>query len=476
MSVALEVMDEELTGWGLAQSARCQVVRPETVAALTDVFAEAAREGKTVALRGAGCSYGDAALNNNALVLDCSRLNRILAWDATSGQITVEPGVTIAQLWRRTLLDSWWPTVVPGTSAATVGGAAAMQIHGKNNWHAGAFGESVLAFDLLLPSGETLTCSPETHSDLFAAAFGAMGLLGAFTSLTLQTRRVYSGSVWEITTAHNSLDEVIAALDEATSWATDLVAWIDTSARGKRLGRGLLKMGRDLAPDEDAHPEQTLTEAYQLSHKPFMARLPQGWLPRLARPLTSSAGVWLSNRGQWSSGQGIRHRRFHLTPYVAANFPLDAIPNWRDSYRPGGLMQHQSMIPTEAASATFREMLDRSQQAGLAPSFAVLKKHRASDAPLSCLVDGYSLALDYPVRRGQEERLRALLTTLNDVTAEAGGRIYFAKDNTLTPAQTLRMYGAEALEQFHALKQQYDPQGLLTTDLYQRAIAPLFRK
>ncbi len=105
---------------------------------------------------------------------------------------------------------------------------------------------------------------------------------------------------------------------------------------GERLfGVGVL-VGRQFAPDEDAHPEQTLTERMRLNHKPLMARLPQGWLPRLARPLTSSAGVWLSNRGQWSSGQGIRHRRFHLTPYVAANFPLDAIPDWRDSYRPGG--------------------------------------------------------------------------------------------------------------------------------------------
>ncbi len=77
-------------------------------------------------------------------------------------------------------------------------------------------------------------------------------------------------------------------------------------------------------------------------------------------------------------------------------------------------------------------------------------------------MDGYSLALDYPVRRGQESKLLALLGALNDITAEAGGRIYFAKDNALTPAQTQRMYGAEALEQFHALKQQYDPQGLLT--------------
>lgn len=473
MSVALEIMDEELTGWGLAQSARCQVIRPETTGAIAEAFAEAARAGKTVALRGAGCSYGDAALNNGALVLDCSRLNRILTWDAESGQITVEPGVTIAQIWRRTLPDGWWPAVVPGTSAVTVGGAAAMEIHGKNNWQAGAFGDSVLAFDLLLPNGETLTCSREQHDDLFQAAFGGMGLLGAFTALTLQLRRIHSGDVWEITTAHNSLDDVIAGLEEATTWASDLVAWIDTSARGGRLGRGLLKAGRDLAPDEDLRPERTLTEAHQLGHTPLAARLPKGWLPRLARPLTSRAGVWLSNRGQWSGGQGIRQRRFHLSSYVAANFPLDAIPDWRESYRPGGLMQYQSMIPRADAGDAFREILDRSRRAGLAPSFAVLKKHRASDAPLSCLLDGYSLALDYPVRRGEEEKLRGLLAALNDVAAGASGRVYFAKDSTLTPEQTRRMYGA-ALDDFHALKQQYDPQGLLSTDLYQRAIAPLF--
>jgi decaprenylphospho-beta-D-ribofuranose 2-oxidase len=473
MSVALDVQDEELTGWGLAQSAQCQVVRPETLDALAQTLTEARQMGQTVALRGAGCSYGDAALNASALVLDTSRLNRILTWDAERGQITVEPGVTIAQLWRRTLPDGWWPAVVPGTSAVTVAGAAAMQVHGKNNWHAGAFGDTVLAFDLLLPSGETLSCSPERNGDLFAAAFGGMGLLGVFTALTLQTQRVHSGNIWEVTTVHHSLDELLAGLEEATTWASDIVAWIDTSARGKRLGRGLLKMARNLAPDEDAHPALSLSEAYQTRHRPLAARLPEGWLPQLARPLTSPAGVWLSNRGQWSSGQGVRHRRSHLSSYVEANFPLDAIPGWRDSYRPGGLLQHQGMVPRDAASATFRELLERSQRAGLSPSFAVLKKHRASDASLSCLLDGYSLALDYPVRRGQEERLWGLLGTLNDIVAEAGGRIYFAKDSTLTPAQTQRMYG-EALEWFRALKQQYDPQGLLTTDLYRRAIAPLF--
>ncbi len=123
-------------------------------------------------------------------------------------------------------------------------------------------------------------------------------------------------------------------------------------------------------------------------------------------------------------------------------------------------------------------MLDRSQQAGLALGFAVLKKHRASDAPLK-LSGGTATRWRWIIPCGggmKGKRRGAAWRPLNDITAEAGGRIHFAKDNTLTSAQTQRMYGAEALEQFHALKQQYDPQGLLTTDLYQRAIAPLFRK
>jgi decaprenylphospho-beta-D-ribofuranose 2-oxidase len=468
MATATRMHETELTGWGLRNRARCRVVAPKSVDEIAAVFAEAREAGSTVALRGAGYSYGDAAVNDGAVVLDTRGLDRILAWDAASGVVTVEPGVTIARLWRHVLPDGWWPAVVPGTSAVTLGGAAAANIHGKNNWHAGCLGDYVVAFDLLLPTGEVVTCSREEHADQFFAAIGAIGLLGCFVSLTLQTRRIYSGLVAETQRPYGSLDALLAALEEATFWATELVAWVDTSATGRRLGRGLLKAGRDLLEGEDPHPEQTLTVEAQRGEAGVARLLPAGLIPRLARPMTTSPGVWAANRAQWRRGQSKRARTYQLETYARASFLLDAIPNWRETYLPGGLIQHQGFVPREAASATFNDLLARCQRAGIVPSLAVLKKHKPSDFLLSYLVDGYSLALDFPVRRGQEARTLALLAELNNALADAGGRVYFAKDATATAEQARRMYGAATLDRFAAIKRRYDPDGLLSTDLWRR--------
>lgn len=469
MLTATKLDEEELTGWGLRNRTRCFVARARSVEEVATLFAEVAASGGTIGLRGAGCSYGDAAINAGAVVLDTTGLNRILEWDAQTGIVTVEPGVTIAHLWRHILPDGWWPTVVPGTSAVTVGGAASANAHGKNNWRTGCFGDYILSFDLLLPTGEVVTCTREQHPDLFFGAIGGSGLLGCFTKLTLQARRIYSGFVSETQTSHRSLGELIEAMEAATGWATDLVAWTDTGASGKQLGRGLLKAGRDLAAGEDTHPERSLTVAAQ-ERRGLVRFVPNGIIPTLARPLTTPLGVWAANRGQWMRGQ--RAHKPHLETYAAANFLLDAIPNWRDTYLPGGLLQHQSFIPKDAALGAFSEILERSQKAGIVPSLSVLKKHKPSAFLMSYLLDGYSLALDYPVRRSNEARTLRLMHELNDVVADFGGNCYFAKDSTLTAAQERRMLPAERLERFLALKRQYDPQGLLATDLYRRALAP----
>ena len=51
-----------------------------------------------------------------------------------------EPGVTVRDLWRRSIGYGYWPRVVSGTMRVTMGGAAAMNIHGKNNYRLGSFG------------------------------------------------------------------------------------------------------------------------------------------------------------------------------------------------------------------------------------------------------------------------------------------------------------------------------------------------
>ncbi|MBF6589701.1 MAG: FAD-binding oxidoreductase [Ktedonobacterales bacterium] len=466
---------ETLEGYGMRSRANCYVARPRTREEVAAIFAAAAERGMSVGLRGAGCSYGDAALNDGQIVLDCAALNRVLAWDPRVGEITVEPGVTIEHLWRHTLAAGWWPPVVPGTMAVTVGGAAASNIHGKNNWRDGTFGDHITRFEFLLPSGELVTCTRERNADLFFAAIGGFGLLGCFVSLTLRLRPLTSGLVRVRQTAHASLAELLAALEASTAEATHLVAWIDTSARGKHIGRGLLKAMRELAPGEDPDPEGSLDPTTQPPSGRLAGVLPVTWIPRLARPIATPLGIRFVNAGQWLRGNLPGAARPHDERYVPANFLLNFIPNFTHIYRPGGLIQHQSFVPGEKAEAVFRAIIERSQAAHLVPALAVLKKHRPSGFLLNYLPDGYSLALDYAVPRRAETATLALMGELNALVAAHGGSFFLAKDSTLSPEDYQRAFGVTALERFAALKARYDPDQRLQTDLYRRVIAPALR-
>ena len=145
--------EEVLEGWGMSVRARSWVYRPRDAAEAAEAAQDARRRGLTIAHRGAGQSYGDAALNEGGAVLECSGIGRILAVDRETGTVRAEAGVTIAQLWKHVLPAGFWPSVVPGTMAVTLGGATAMNIHGKNAFRVGPFGEHVEAITLLGPDG-----------------------------------------------------------------------------------------------------------------------------------------------------------------------------------------------------------------------------------------------------------------------------------------------------------------------------------
>src|SRR5205807_1127097 len=152
------------------------VFRPSTEAGIREVFNLARCRGLKVGLRGAGRSYGDASLSAEHICLDLTRMNRILDWNPETGIIQVEPGVTIRQLWQYVIEDGWWPYVVPGTMFPTIGGCAAMNIHGKNNWRVGPIGDHILEFEIMLPTGEVRHCSREENPELFHAAIGGFGM------------------------------------------------------------------------------------------------------------------------------------------------------------------------------------------------------------------------------------------------------------------------------------------------------------
>lgn len=460
---------ERVPAWGGASDSVSYVFRPSAAAELREILNLAARSSLTVGFQGRGNSYGDAALNNENILVDLRRMRRILDWDPQSGVIRVEPGVTLEQLWQYVVEDGWWPPVATGTMNITMGGGAAMNVHGKNAWKLGTLGEHILSFDLMLASGEVIRCSRDENSDIFFAAIGGFGMLGCFISLTIQMKRVYSGLLNVEAVASPNLRHMVDYFERHLDDSDYLVGWIDAFASGEQLGRGQLHRANYLAPGEDPNPLETLKASNQAIPATIMGVVPKFWLPYFMRPFYNNVGwrlVCLAKFFASRLGDGLDGQRYQQ-PHAHFHFLLDAIP-FRNAYGPGGIIQYQAFVPAAGASDTLETLLRMGQAHGAPNYLSVLKRHRPDPFLMTHGLDGYSLAMDFHINEKNRARIRQLTRQMDEVVLQAGGRFYFAKDSTLRPQVARAYLGEAALERFFALKRRCDPHGLFETNLWRR--------
>ncbi len=448
-----------LSGWGESHHGFARVQRPRSADEVGRALADAAREGRRVCLRGAGRSYGDASVFSRGDVLDMTALDRVRSFDPATGTIVVEAGVTIETLWRTSLPHGYWPAVVPGTMRPTVGGAIAMNIHGKNHFKSGGFGEHVEVLEVALPGGEMRIVHAATDPGLFRAIVGGLGLLGVVTAARLRLKRVHSGLLDVTAVPVASLAGLIAEFERRAPDADYLVGWVDCFDRD---GRAVLHDARYLPANADPLPEESLRLTAQDLPAKILGVVPRGVVPAALGLFASPRGMSVLNRGKYRTSS-LRGTHSFRQPHVQFAFLLDYIPGWKRIYDPGGLIQYQSFVPRDAALRVHTELLAMCRSRGIVPWLGVYKKHRSCPFLMTHALDGYSFAMDFPVTAQNRERLWALCHDMDEVVLAAGGRFYFAKDLTATPGALRRAY--PNLDAFLAIRRELDPAGMLTSDL-----------
>jgi decaprenylphospho-beta-D-ribofuranose 2-oxidase len=433
---------QKLTGWGRSSYATSRVVEAQTseqvLAALRDPGAV------PVVARGAGRSYGDAALNEGGYLICTTAMKAVHAFDPDSGEIVIDAGVTFGDLLHNYASLGWIAPVTPGTQFATLGGAIANDVHGKNHDRDGSIGDHVRWLDLALPDGTLRRVDRTTAPELFAATIGGIGLTGVITRICLQMKRVPGCMLLVQERRAANLDEYLDALQDARTRCRYSVGWIDGLASGRALGRGILETADHI---EDSQP---------LRHR-WRARMPVD-LPELA---FNSCTVGLFNRLYFHRipARG-RERRLDLAQFF---YPLDAIIDWNRMYGRRGFVQFQCVIPDDQARPALHQLLAAITTSGLASFLAVIKTlGRAGLGHLSFPAPGITLALDFPVR----DNTAGLLARLHGITADHGGRIYLAKDSCVAAALMPQMY--PRLTQFRAVLQEVDPGRRMRSDMSSR--------
>jgi len=396
-------MTIEVSGWGRFPVAQAKPLILKDSATLSETLRKSFRG----IAYGMGRSYGDSALSEQ--VIFTHSYNHFIDFDSKNGLLRVQAGTTLKEMLDVIVPKGWFLPVTPGTQFVTFGGAIASDIHGKNHHKEGSFCDYVNWYRLMLPSGEVVTCSPTENVDLFRATNGGMGLTGIILDGEFRLKPIQSAFIDMITIKARDLDEILALFDEHVGF-TYSVAWIDTLARGKHMGRSVLMLGEHSTDGDLTIPEP--------SEKSLPIDFPDFVLNPLSVALFNT--LYYNKNFHKQSQNRVLYR-----PYF---YPLDAVLYWNKMYGKRGFTQYQFVIP-KSETIALQKILDEIAKAKSGSFLAVLKLFgKENENWLSFPKEGYTLALDFPIRNCIFE----LFKRLDALVLDAGGRLYLTKDATMS--------------------------------------------
>lgn len=427
----------KLSGRGQTNSGVSQVCRPERVSDIAKYLEQVGRNG--IIARGSAGSYADQTLNAGGAVMLTKRLDCIRSFDAETGELVCEPGVTLETITEVYAPQGFMLATATSSGRHTLGGAIAANIVGCNAHKKMSLAKSVNWIDVVLADGTTVRASEKENDTLFKAVVGGQGLVGIISLVSVTLVRRPQENVLVEKRRISGLDELTAALKEARKTADFCFVGIDTSAPVESVGRGVLTTA------------SFTKEPASVSSFSF---------PRLKLVLP---GAFLRLSSLPALGK-LRYRftalrKTKVEPYERFLYSSDNVRIFSSK----GVYQLCLSFPEVDAPQALRRILTELAQTRIgACRFELVLTKEDTLSDLGTALRGYTICLDFFRRRGLEDFLKHLIT----VAGEYNGRASLRNDALMEPRNLVLMY--KNPDKFIKARNTFDPQKKFDSDFGRR--------
>ena len=410
-----------ISGWGRNNMVNCKVLYPNSVDDIANL-----RKEKTIA-RGLGRSYGDSAIQPNS-TLDMTALNKIEKFSEDTGILSAQAGISIDKILKTFLPLGWMLPVTPGSKFITLGGMIASDVHGKNHHIDGSIANFVEEISVIIDK-EVVNCSINNNNKLFLDTIGGMGLTGVIIQAKIKLLKVTTSYIKQETIPTINLQETMEVFRKNLN-SKYIVAWIDCFAKGKNFGRSIIYKGEHAELD-DIH-SAGIKNPIKIEKKSKLKLL----FP-FPNFILNNFSIKLFNKYFFLKNRFNKNKVLSYHDYF---YPLDFLNNWNLMYGKKGFVQYQFVLPEKNSFHGLTDVLKTIKQYNLPPFLTVLKlMGKKSIGTMSFPMPGYTLALDFPIRKGTYE----LLDALDKIIIKNNGRIYLAKDNRVSKEKFHQMFENE---------------------------------
>ena len=189
---------------------------------------------------GSNLSYCPLSFSEKSISISLNGFNRILNFDSKQKEITVEAGITLAELLNFTLKYNLWIPQLPGYPFITLGGAVASNAHGKSCAIDGTIRHSVKSMRLFHKKNGWINLSENENKDIFELTLGGLGLTGTIVNITLSLQTITSTNFLTKKNQVLSLSECIKMIKQKSKNKKSFIYSWNMASDLSTLGKGIV--------------------------------------------------------------------------------------------------------------------------------------------------------------------------------------------------------------------------------------------
>jgi glycolate oxidase len=186
------LFDETVVELRPKPAANVVLVKPGSSQEISEIIKLANQDKTPVFIRGGGTGLcGGAIPTKDGLLISMERLNQIVEMDADNLMITVEAGVTLADILKAAETAGLFFPPHPGDESAQAGGMVALNAGGTRAVKYGVTRNYVKGLEVVMPTGEIMNFGGKLIKnnqgfDLLQLMINSSGLLGIITKVTFR--------------------------------------------------------------------------------------------------------------------------------------------------------------------------------------------------------------------------------------------------------------------------------------------------
>ena len=440
-------------GWGRKDFSDSFFYKTKNIEEIYEIFELAKKRKFTISLRSGGNSYGDNSLNSENIIIQNTNDN-ILDFDDVEGTISVEGGITLEKIINYTVPKKWMLHVSPAKKNITIAGCLANNVHGKNCYKKGYFGEYVEEFELFSYEKGVIKCSRKTNKNIFYSVISGLGIMGIILSAKIKLRKLKSFYLINKINKSKNISEIINYMNNNYNYEFN-IASCDTTKYSNFDLPGI-SYSSDFLTDENFDIAEKNKYNFINIFDYIYPKIKK--LPFAETLLNYSFSIQ-------SRGKFIKNHSKNIS-FKEMNFLSDKfIPNY-NLYFKKGFIEYQVIFDYKYCEKAFLELRKSLHKNETSSLMCAVKRYRESKESFIFGLNKNGYCISFDICFENEKKMNKIIRDLNQITLKYNGQLYLGKTPCINHEEFREMY--KNTDKFLRIKRDLDPENIIISDMSKR--------